>query len=336
MLQATLRQILSRRVIVASGAALAIVAAAGVGAQAQTKIDVGTVYLSSTDWTHFVAEEMGWYKEQGIEVSLVATRASSKTVQQLAAGSLHLASSGIPDHLRAIYRGAPVRIFKNQIGTPPYTIYGKPGIKSIKDLKGKKMIVGGPRDVTRHYTETLFKKHGLMPGQYDYLFAGSTGNRFAALVSGGVDAAIVLPPISFRAAKEGFTNLGNVQTVLADFPFTVHAYNIGWAKDNRKALVGYTAALLKATDWLYDTKNRERAADILVKGTRSKKPDALATYDLFIKGLKAISRDSKVTKSAYDQTMKVLVGWGDVKGAIPPMSKYYDPSILAEARKKLK
>ena len=32
--------------------------------------------------------------------------------------------------------------------------------------------------------------------------------------------------------------------------------------------------------------------------------------------------------------MKVLVGWGDMK-SIPPMSKFYDDSLLKEARKRL-
>src|SRR3546814_9462554 len=55
-------------------------------------------------------------------------------------------------------------------------------------------------------------KHGLESGSYDYLYAGSTGNRFAALVAGGVDATILLPPLSFRAQAQGFTNLGNIRS----------------------------------------------------------------------------------------------------------------------------
>jgi ABC-type nitrate/sulfonate/bicarbonate transport system substrate-binding protein len=224
-----------------------------------------------------------------------------------------------------------MKVFKSQIGTPPYTIYANSAITSIAQLKGKKVMIGGPKDVTRYYVETLFSRHGLQPGTYDYLYAGSTANRFAALVSGGIDATIVLPPLSYRAKAQGFTNLGNIQTVLADFPFTVHAYNTDWAKTHRPALVAYTAALLKATAWLYDTRHREEAADILVKATRFKKPDALLNYDTFIKEMKAISRDGKVTEDAYSKMMKVLIGWGDVKAPVPPIAKFYDSSILADA-----
>lgn len=316
-------------------AALALSAGTVRDSIAATKIVAGTVFLSSTVWTEFVADAKGYFKERDLEVEIIPTRSSSKAAQQLAAGSLHIASSGIPDYLRAIDQGAPIKIFKTQLGTPPYTIFARPEISSIKDLKGKKVMIGGPKDVTRYYVETLFRKHGLEPGSYDYLYAGSTGNRFAALSSGGVDATIILPPLSFRAKAEGLTNLGNIQTVLADFPFTVHGYNTDWASRNRQALVDYTAALMKATEWLYDTRNREEAADILVKATKFKKEDALLNYDAFIKEMKAISRGGEVTEGSYKKMMQVLVGWGDINPPIPPLARFYDSSILADAKKSL-
>ena len=305
-------------------------------AQAETKIIHGTVFLSSTDWAGFVADTKGFFKQAGLEVETIATRSSSKGVQQLAAGSLNIVSGGMPDHLRGIEQGGPMKMFLNQIGTPPYAVYGKSSIKSVKDLKGMKVIIGGPKDVTRYYVETLFEKEGLEPGSYDYLYAGSTSNRFAALASGGVDAAILLPPFSFKAKQMGYTNLGNVQTVLSDFPFTVYSYNTDWAKTHHKALIAYTAALLKGKEWLYDVKNRKEAAEILSKAAKFSMADSLANYDFYIKDLKAISRDGSVSEASYKKMMDVLVGWGDMKAPIPPFSHFYDASVLADANKLLK
>ena len=322
-----------RRGILLSLAAAGIAATGA--ANAATKIQAGTVFLSSTTWPHFVAAEKGYLKQGGIDVDIIATRSSSKAVQQLAAGSLNFASSGMPDYLRGIEKGAPIKIVMTQVATPPYMIYAKSSIKKITDLRGKKVIIGGPRDVTRFYTESLFKPAGLKPGEYDYLFAGSTSNRFAALAAGGVDAAIMLPPFSLRAAAEGFTNLGNIQTVLSDFPFTVYAINTDFGKKNRQAIVNYLAALLKSVRWLYNPKNKSEAADILAKWSRFKRPDALATYDIFFKEINAYRKDGKVTESAYKQMMNVLVGWGDMK-SVAPIGKYYDDSYLKAALKLVK
>jgi NitT/TauT family transport system substrate-binding protein len=205
----------------------------------------------------------------------------------------------------------------------------------VKQLKGKKVMIGGPKDVTRYYIETLFKKDGLAPGSYDYLYAGATSNRFAALVSGGVDAAILLPPFTFKAKDQGFTNLGNIQTVLSDFPFTVYSYNINWAKAHRKELVGYAAAQMKAAKWLYDEKNRKEAAEILSKAAKFSMADSLANYDVYIKELKAVARGG-ISEASYKKMMGVLIGWGDMKAPIPPFSHFYDASIVADATKLLK
>ena len=142
----------------------------------------------------------------------------------------------------------------------------------------------------------------------------------------------MLPPFSLRAAAMGYTNLGNIQSVLADFPFTVYAVNTNFAKKNRKAVVGFLGALLKATKWLYDDKNKSEAADILVKWSRFKRPDALATYDIFFKEINAYRLDGVVTETAYRKMMQVLVNWGDMK-SIPPISKFYDDSYLKAAKK---
>ena len=174
----------------------------GVAAQAETKVIHGTVFLSSTDWAAFVADAKGYFKEQGLEVDTLPTRSSAKAIQQLSAGSLNVASSGMPDHLRGMEEGAPLKMFLNQIGTPPYAIFSKSSIKTVRDLKGKKVIIGGPKDVTRYYVETLFKQKGLEPGSYDYLYAGATSNRFAALELGGVDAAIFCRRSHSRRSKK--------------------------------------------------------------------------------------------------------------------------------------
>ena len=317
-------------------AILAVLAVGATAARAETKIVHGTVFLSSTDWAEFVADAKGFFKEQGLQVDTIPTQSSAKAVQQLAAGSLNIASSGMPDHLRGVEQGGPIKLFANQIGTPPYTVYAKSSIKSVAELKGKKVIIGGSKDITRYYIETLFSKDGLAPGSYDYLYAGATSNRFAALVSGGVHAAILLPPFTFKAQQQGMTNLGNVQTVLSDFPFTVYAYNTDWAKTHRDAVVGYSAALMKATKWLYDQKNRQEAAEILGKVAKFSIPDSLANYDVYIKELKAVASGGPISEESYKKMMEVLIGWGDMKAPMPPFSHFYDASIVADAKKMMK
>ena len=94
--------------------------------------------------------------------------------------------------------------------------------------------------------------------------------------------------------------------------------------------------MLKAKEWLYDLNNRNEAAEILNKAAKFSMADLLANYDYFIKDVKAIARDGSVSEELYKKMMEVLIGWGDMKAPIPPFSRFYDASILADARKLLK
>src|SRR5204862_3148693 len=105
-------------------------------------------------------------------------------------GSLNMTNnSGLVDPIRANEKGAPVAILRVEIQRPPYALMAKPVIKSPADIKGKLVSVGGPKDITRIYVEQTLDRRGVKPGDYDLAYAGATSARFAALSSGGVDAA---------------------------------------------------------------------------------------------------------------------------------------------------
>src|SRR5258708_12327974 len=80
----------------------------------------------------------------------------------------------------------------------------------------------------------MLAPNGVQPGQFDMVFAGATSARFAALQSGAVDAAIVLPPFTFRAEGAGFNNLGQgMDYVGKTLPFPGHAVGTAWAPGHK-------------------------------------------------------------------------------------------------------
>ena len=130
-------------------------------------------------------------------------------MQQLTAGSVDIALSvGLVDPMNAIDKGASIAIVGVVMQAPPYALLAKPAIKSMADLKGKLISIGGDKDITRIFLERMLIPNGVKPGDYDMIFAGATGARFAALRGGAVDAAILLPPFISSAESAGFKNLG--------------------------------------------------------------------------------------------------------------------------------
>jgi len=300
-------------------------------ARAQHKIVEGFVSHGALQWPEYIATEFGWFKENGVELDMLVVGAGA--AQQVAAGALNIAYSGFPDFIRATNAGAPVKIVINAIGAPPYGVYSKPAIKKISDLKGKVVSIGGTKDITLIYMEAFLAGGGLKAKDLDFVYAKATQDRFAALVSGGVDAAILYPPATFRAGAQGFTYLGDIEPYLKDFPFTVWAVNTDWAAKNRPALLAYVKAYGRAVRWLYDPNNKEKAVDILVKYSRQDRKDSADTYDYFLTKLRAFSADGLISEATYKKMMDGLISLDDMKAPVPPMSKFVDPSFVQEAWK---
>ena len=197
---------------------------------------VGTA--SATHWPIYAGLKQGYYDEAGIKLDMIFTPSSGALVQQLAAGSLDAAlSTGITDPIYAIDKGAPIAVVRLEVQSPPYALIAKPTIKSLKDLKGKIIMIDGPKGITKIYVERMLAKNGVKPTDYDALFAGATAARFAALQSGAINATVLLPPFNFYAETAGFANLGLTIDYTPELPFagTMVLNTMGKQKKSRTA-----------------------------------------------------------------------------------------------------
>ena len=162
-------------------------------------------------------------------------QSSAALVQQLAAGSLDLSmSSGMVDIIRAIDKGAPLALIRVRGAGAALCAAGKARDQGMKELKGKTISIGGPKDITRIFVERMLEPNGVKPGEFDMVFAGATTARAAALLGGAVDAAILLPPFNFHATAAGFNELGLTIDYAADLPFSGTVANRDWAGEERR------------------------------------------------------------------------------------------------------
>src|SRR5229473_1012932 len=137
--------------------------------RAADTVVIGTVGSASANlWPLFIGLDKGFFAAENVKPDLVYVPASAAVIQQLAAGSLHMTmSTGLVDPIRAIDQGATMAITRFEVQAPPYVIMAKPGIKSLGELKGKVISVGGAKDITRIYAERMLAPHQVKPGEYD-------------------------------------------------------------------------------------------------------------------------------------------------------------------------
>ncbi len=294
--------------------------------RAAEKVTVGVVgSASALIWLYYIAHDKGFFEKEGLAIDLVSVSSSADAIRQLTGGSLQiLIGGGLIDPIRAAAKGSSVAIARIEGQSPPYALMGRRGLTGLKDLKGKTVSVGGATDITKVYVERMIATVGLKSGDLDFVYAGATAPRFAALQSGAVDAAIVAPPYNFAGAAAGLPNLGNVADLVKDLPFSGDQVDTRWAAANPATAKKFLSAYSRAIGWFYDEKNEQEAIDILIKNAKATPDDAKQSY-AFFKAIQYFEPTGKISRRQIEQLFAALKQLGEEK--LPSVDQVVVPGL---------
>jgi NitT/TauT family transport system substrate-binding protein len=286
-------------------------------ARAET-IEAGAVGgPTATMWLFYVGFDQGFFKKHNIDLDIVFAPSAPGILQQLTAGSLDIvATTGTAEPIHAVDKGAKNIAIARIIGlNSPYELVGKSSLGSIKDLKGKTVVLGGLVDITAIYFNRMITANGLTEGDVDRTVVGATAGRFAALKSGTVDATMVLPPFNFLAESAGFKNLGLVIDYVKDYPFTGLEVSKPWASAHMAAAKDLLAALDESAAWFYVPGNRDALIQMGVKNFNIGPDEATQSLD-FLRKIQYFAPDSKVSRKGLDSLIQVMRTSGDVSNSL--------------------
>jgi NitT/TauT family transport system substrate-binding protein len=303
----------------ALAALLAVGIAAPDAAFAQgTPLSAVVISVSVTIWPAIVADKKGFFKDEGLDFDFINSGSSTRSAQQVAAGSAPIGSSSMVDTMRAIDKGAGIRIFLNSLAVGTHSLIGQKTIHSVKELKGKRVMTGGTGDITNLWWFAMARANGLDPEKdVELLYSGATTARLAALVAGAVDATMLSTPQSFQAVQNGYSDLGPVAPFLGEFPMMIWHVNKAWAKEHEKEMLAFIRAHNKAVRYMSDPAHKQEVSQLLAEASHSKLDDALKTWDLCMK-VKAFVPDGAVSDEATERVRDTLLKTGDLKNKGEP------------------
>jgi NitT/TauT family transport system substrate-binding protein len=303
-----------------------------------TPIKYASTGLSWSNTPQIVGIEKKFFEAENLSLELVVAGQSAAVCQQVLAKAVELGQCSLNDHIQIVEQsGAPLVLVVNDIVTAlPYGMLAKPEIKTWADLKGKTIMVGGPKDNTVYYTRVMARPNGLQDDDYQFQFAGASSARFAALKSGAVDATMLTDPFDGQAEAEGFTRLGDLlpQYLTADNYSGGGAVALrDWAQAHPNEIAAYVRGLEKAISWIYDPANKEELFTIMQPKLNVGREAFDRTYRRTVVETKMWSSDAIAKISAVQGVVNSLVELGTLNAPAPDASKYVDNTYAELAQR---
>ncbi len=177
----------------------ALLAGPGAGAGAE-ELAIGNYGVSANGMPFGVALAKGYFKDEGINVTGLISSAGGGTSlrNMLAGGGVPYGEVNPGVVVSAILAGADLRIVSDNVLTVAEFVWAvKPDspIKSIKDLKGKKIGYTNPRSTSQALAMMLLTSAGYKPDDAELVKTGGFGEGIAALDSGQIDVAPITEPL---------------------------------------------------------------------------------------------------------------------------------------------
>jgi ABC-type nitrate/sulfonate/bicarbonate transport system substrate-binding protein len=206
----------------------------------------------------------------------------------------------------------------------------QPEIGSIKDLRGKTVVVDALNTAYAFQLYDILAKNGLNKGDYTPKSVGATFKRLEAMQQDkNASAAILNAPFSILAMKSGLKDMGPVSPVIGPYQATAGFSLRSWAESNPGTMVKYLQAYIEGLRWSLDPKNKDAATALLAERLKLTPEIAAECYALVIDPTNGLVRDGKFDMEGFKNVLKLRAQFEG--GTTNPPEKYVDFSYYQKA-----
>jgi NitT/TauT family transport system substrate-binding protein len=242
---------------------------------AQEKIRVGYIGLSLSSLPLLAARELGTFSKNGVQAEILLLTFQLSSVA-LSGGELDYVAGVGPGTVSATLAGSPSRAVWIVANRLIYNVIAQPELKTLQDLRGKRIGVSG-LGATTHTTFTIaVEKAGANPKDFIVVGLGPQQQQ-RALESKAVDAVIVDPPLLFVLLQKGFSKVLDVGAAV-EMPvggLTTLTKTLSGKPDQVRRVI---KALQEAKETLIGSK--DKAVEFIVKTMKMDRETAVKTFEL--------------------------------------------------------
>jgi NitT/TauT family transport system substrate-binding protein len=226
----------------------------------------------------FIAQERGYFREEGLDTQLVQVRGTIAVPAALT-GDVH-AIAGVGTVIRAVQRSdIPFKVLAINLKRPLFWLVTRPEFASISALKGKILgttTLAGAQHVA---AARLLRKGGLDPDKdITVIVAGDVPTQLQSLVSGAIQIAALSPP-TVILARDKF-KMRILASAVEEFPSLQNGIAVSerLLRERREFVKRILRARAKANRYFWE--NERGASEILAKYLKVELPVAVESYRL--------------------------------------------------------
>jgi ABC-type nitrate/sulfonate/bicarbonate transport system substrate-binding protein len=301
------------------------------GAGEAQKITFSYSSLIGTQSPLWIANDVGFFKKHRMDVNVVYIPGGKSVVEGMLAGNIQIAIAAPAAVLRANLGGSDFVYIGALSNSVDFVVITRDGIKSVQELRGKKIAIGNFGSGTDYAGRLVFDKLGMQVGK-DIIFTQSLGGqptRLAMLQSGTVDGVVLSPPFTLRAQQLGFRPVLDFSLVIPHYFSLGYFTRRSYIRDNPRVVENSVKGLLDATRYVWS--NADGTIKILSRHLQISDEAFVKSYyhDVL---LAQLDRDLYPDEKGVDLFLKQERAANPGAAKIKP-GDFIDTSILDKLRK---
>jgi NitT/TauT family transport system substrate-binding protein len=261
----------------------------------------------------YLAESKGFFRNEGLDVTVVGMGGNSDAMQAIAGGSADIVLTSLSGLVDAIKANQPIVAFWGFNNGTEFTIHSKT-VSSMAELKGKRIGISSFGGLTDFVTRVGLEMAGLDPEKDVEILvvAGGSPPKVAAMDAGQVDAAILTAPTSFQAVEEGYQVIFRQTEINPTWPTKVAIAHERFVRENPESIKAFLRGLQRAIDLIKN--NPQEGVNDLVKRVNYEEKYAILAVEELIPGY---PDNGEIDQSGIDTFWEISMRAGDVDEAWP-------------------
>lgn len=286
-----------------------------------TKLTVSEVTHSVFYAPQYLAINLGFFKDEGIDIELINSAGADKVMTAVLSNDVQIGFAG-PEASIYIYNEDSkdfAQVFAQVTKRDgSFLISRESGDFKWEDLKGKHILPGRKGGVPYMTLQYVLNKHGLNT-ETDLNFDNSISfdAMASAFVSGTGDYVTVFEPIatSFEIENKGHI-VASVGEAADEIPYTAYFAKKSYIESNPEVIQKFVNAIYKGQTWV-DTHSAEEIAKELLVSFPDTNLEVLTKVVERYKSIDAWNTTPIMTKESFERLQEVMTNAGELEKVAP-------------------